>query len=51
MGTIFIELGIVALLVFALWRIWPKESAGNEDQHNENHRPETPENHHEQKPR
>lgn len=27
MWAILIELGVPALLVFALWRIWPKDSA------------------------
>lgn len=31
MWAILIELGIPALLVFALWRIWPKESDPNPD--------------------
>lgn len=41
-----IELGIPALLVFALWRIWPRESA---DQPNDNPDADTP--HHDHEPR
>jgi len=29
-----IELGIPALLIFALWRIWPKESTTEEVENN-----------------